>query len=157
FEDWLTFIHPDDLEEVKKEVEISYASSTGISFYHRILRRDGTVRYLRTEYKFEFDGAGRPVGLYGISDDITDLRRNEQELIDLNEQIKKRVEDLAASNAELERFAYVASHDLQEPLRMVSSFLQLLQKKYDGQLDESARQYIGYVVDGADRMKRLIL
>lgn len=94
---------------------------------------------------------------YRIVHDITERKRNEQELRNLNEQIKKRAEELAASNAELERFAYVASHDLQEPLRMISSFMQLLQRKYTNQLDETANQYIRYAVDGADRMKKLIL
>jgi len=94
---------------------------------------------------------------YRIVRDVTERKRNEQELRDLNEQIKKRAEELAASNAELERFAYVASHDLQEPLRMISSFMQLLQRKYTNELDETANQYIRYAVDGADRMKKLIL
>lgn len=72
-------------------------------------------------------------------------------------ELEKRGAELAETNAELERFAYIASHDLQEPLRMVSSFLQLLQKKYYDRLDEKANQYIRYAVDGAERMKALIL
>jgi PAS domain S-box-containing protein len=89
--------------------------------------------------------------------DVTERIRNESQLNKLNADLAKRAGELAASNAELERFAYIASHDLQEPLRMVSSFLQLLEKKYKGQLDEKADQYIHYAVDGAERMKALIM
>jgi light-regulated signal transduction histidine kinase (bacteriophytochrome) len=64
---------------------------------------------------------------------------------------------MAASNKDLEEFAYIASHDLQEPLRMVSSFLQLLEKKYNHQLDEKGLQYIKFAVDGAARMRQIIL
>ena len=105
---------------------------------------------------FPMEVGGRKAGLSAIVD-VTERKRYEGQLQLLNSDLAKRATELSASNAELERFAYIASHDLQEPLRMVSSFLQLLQKRYKGQLDQKADQYIHYAVDGAERMKALIM
>src|SRR5690606_25529890 len=83
--------------------------------------------------------------------------RYEKEIIDLNKMLKKHIKELEISNQELEQFAFIASHDLQEPLRMITSFLNQIERKYGGQLDDKAHQYIHFATDGAKRMKQIIL
>ena len=89
--------------------------------------------------------------------DITDRKTHEDQLLKLNADLNKQTTELITSNKELEQFAYVASHDLQEPLRMVTSFLALIEKKYEPLLDDNGKKYIHFAVDGAKRMRQIIL
>lgn len=87
---------------------------------------------------------------------IDDLQANIESKIRVENELKQKTQDLLESNAELEQFAYVASHDLQEPLRMITSYVQLLEKRYKDKLDSDANEFIEFAVDGTKRMKNLI-
>jgi light-regulated signal transduction histidine kinase (bacteriophytochrome) len=125
-------------------------------FDTRHLRPDGkhvpvslTVSPLRTS-----DGA--VAGLATSVKDVTDRVELSEELARTHRTLEKQYATLARSNRDLEQFAYVASHDLSEPLRTMTGFVQLLEKRYADVLDERGRRYVGHVVDGGARMRTLI-
>jgi PAS domain S-box-containing protein len=110
-------------------------------------RRDGTEFPVEIGLSFVEDEAG--LLAFGLVTDITERKRATDQLARINAELRR-------SNAELEQFAYVASHDLQEPLRMITSYLHLLERRYSAQLDADAQEFVHFAVDGANRMKVLI-
>lgn len=155
---WTENLHPDEKDMLIAEIRNAFKEKkTTLTRELRFRCADNSYKIIFDKLIIRYDPDGEPLKVFGAMQDISELKKNETSIRELNEKLNKRAEELATSNAELERFAYVASHDLQEPLRMVSSFLQLLQKKYNNLFDETGTEYINYAVDGAERMKRLIL
>lgn len=113
-------------------------------------RKDGTQIPILSTVTAIKDDDGRIIGAVAVNRDITDQ-------IEIEETLREQTRSLAARNEDLAQFAYAASHDLQEPLRMITVYLQLLSQRYGDQLDKDAEQYIAYAVDGAARMRQLII
>ena len=113
------------------------------------LRKDNTYIPVEINSKVSYNENGDMTGVLSSVRDISERKQNEREL-------EEAMDRLISSNKELEGFAYVSSHDLQEPLRMVTLFAQLLEKRYKDRLDNDADEFIEYIVEGAQRMKQLI-
>jgi PAS domain S-box-containing protein len=143
---------PEEIAEryYSDEQEVVWSGEAMIDRVEPVEDDEGNVeKWLLTTKVPYRDDNGKVLGLVGGSHDITARKEAEDALDNL-------AQDLARSNAELEQFAYVVSHDLQEPLRMVASYVDLISERYAGELDEKAKEFMSYAVDGAHRMQQMI-
>jgi len=143
-------------ERIQRAVDEAMKHGTPWDLELMIITAKGNERWVRAIGEADMVN-GKCVRLYGGFQDITESKKAEEYLIELNRTLEQRTKELATSNTELEQFAFVASHDLQEPLRMITSFLTLLEKRYEDLLDEKGKKYIFYATDGAKRMRQIIL
>ncbi|MHB8209358.1 PAS domain-containing sensor histidine kinase [Mucilaginibacter sp.] len=143
------------------EVFSGSVGSLSYQQYHEAIRTNEAVHfedhYAPLDVWYEISAYPTGKGLSVYFKDITERKISERMLKEMNTSLQQQAKKLALSNAELEQFAYVASHDLQEPLRMVTSFLTQLEKKYGDIVDDKGKQYIHFAVDGAKRMRQIIL
>ncbi len=152
---FIEFLHPDDVEPTLQEYERMINGQDDLSaFINRYITKSGMIKWTAW-YTSPIPGEE---GLYfTFGNDITELIESRERLEELNENLKERNKELALMNDELEQFVYIASHDLQEPLRMITSFLSLLEKRLGDKMDDKSIQYINFAIDGAVRMRSLIL
>ncbi|WP_290810997.1 PAS domain S-box protein [Halovivax sp.] len=139
---FIAAIHGDDRERVERKIEDAIESGEEYEEEYRVWDADDELRWVVARGHVEYDEDGTPVSFPGALADITERKRFERRLEESNER--------------LEQFAYAASHDLQEPLRMVTSYLQLIERRYADEFDEDGAEFIDFAVDGADRMRDMI-
>ena len=157
----ISILAPPELEKEIEELIVKIKLNEKVRHYEtRRLKKDGTPIDVSITLSPIFDDTGKLVAISNVSRDITERKTAERKLNEysnsLEEKVEKRTKELERSNAELEHFAYVASHDLREPLRMITSFLQLLERRYSDRLDQDANEFIEYAVDGAKRLNDMI-
>lgn len=167
YDAFLNHVHPEDREFVENTAKEALYGGKSYSIDHRIVLLNGMERIVHEQGEVTFGESGEPSRMFGTVQDITESKRVEEELMryrehlqDLvqkrTEELKQLSDELARSNADLKQFAYAASHDLQEPLRVVAGFVKLLARRYAGRLDTNADEFIGHTVEGVKRMQMLI-
>lgn len=160
YEAFLDVIHPEDRELVNQSYADSVKNRTPYDIVHRLRMKDGSVKFVNEKCLTDYDEAGKPLRSLGTVLDITVRKLAEEELQQhrehLEELVRERTAELLRANKELQDFAFIASHDLQEPLRKVIAFGDRLRAKYAAVLDERGQDYLLRMENAAERMRELI-
>lgn len=155
---WTDYIHPDDFDEVNESINATIeGSSKTWTMQYRFRKADGCYIGVQDKGLVIRDEAGKAIRMVGAMRDISEQLAHEDSLEELNERLENHTKALLASNVELEQYAFLASHNLQEPLRMVSGFLEQLNSRYQHLFDEKAATYMRFAMEGAQHMRELIL
>ncbi|WP_165749139.1 PAS domain-containing protein [Cellulophaga sp. Z1A5H] len=156
---WIGRIHPEDKPKILELITglIELKTQEYFNCEYRYLKSNGDYAFVIDRGSVMKNDRGEVIRIVGAVQDITDQKDYEASLQKLNNHLENQAVELLRYNEELEQFAYVVSHDLQEPLRMISSFLILLEKKYNHVIEEEGQKYIHFAVDGAKRMRQIIL
>jgi len=152
-----TFTPKEDVEALYRAYNKVYRTGEpNLNICHRLIRKDGSISYDDVSISPLRDVKGEIIGFRGLSRDITTRKRLEEEREALLQEIGRINQKLEKANKELQDFVYIASHDLREPLRKISSFGTLLQESLKGKLDEDQQENLEFMIDGARRMQDMI-
>lgn len=149
YKDFSDRLHPDDKEQVSKALTSHFENRTPFNVEYRLKCNDGTYVWIHACGQAKWNEDGKPIRMVGSVNNISERKKLEIERETL-------IEKLTESNSELERFAYVCSHDLQEPLRMIYNFSERLEKHLGAALDDKGHHYMKYITDGASQARQLI-
>lgn len=149
YEKYLEHLHPDDKDFVHTTIQEAFITKNFPDFTHRLQSGGGVEKIIQSKGEIITNERGEVLKMIGTAQDITEQQKIQQQMIE-------RTQDLENSNAELQKFAYVASHDLQEPLRKIMTFASLLEKEVNDSMSEAGKIYMEKVVQSSGRMQRLI-
>lgn len=149
YERFLAALHPDDREPTNTAVKAALDGRGDFAVEYRSIWPDGSLHWIEALGRGFYNEKHEPVRMQGAVLDVSERKRADAEL-------KKYAEELERSNADLARFASVAAHDLKEPLRVISSYCELLGARFAGQFDEKGERYLKHITSAAKRMRQLI-
>lgn len=147
---WEDLIHPDDREAAARKIDEALVAGGTVECEWRVVWPDAGVHWISSRWRVFRDSSGAAVRMVGVSLEVTERRR-------IQEALETTIRNLERSNRELEQFAYICAHDLQEPLRQVLLFVQLLREDCGGDLDGEAAEYLDRIQQGGQRMNDLIV